>query len=204
MPASKYAPPLLVVVLSLGFLGQGPFGLNESNRRHISSCEDTALKPKSATLPTGLFSFVQDDNTRQAAEAYSLFLQALQVNAAMYSLAAPSMYGYPVPAFPNYSAVPVDHYVEPVKPDLSTLAWGGGSLLTDPKLQYLIHPTAMTSQVASKGTLDSLVDLPVIQTSGTLGFSVGSNLVAATVPGPTSIGSVGQTLAGRATEVSKF
>jgi hypothetical protein len=189
MRSFRFSMPVLIALLSLVFMGPGPNASQQANRRHVSSCEDPSVKPRSAALPTSLFSFVRDDNTRQAAEAYSLFLQAMQVSVSMLSLTAPSMYGYNVPLFPSYS-MPVDHYIAPVKPDLATLAWGGGSLLTDPKLQYLIQPTPLSSQSVASGSLNSLVDLPVIQTSATLGFSVGNNLVAPAAALPLSLASL--------------
>jgi len=182
MRPPHFAPPLLVVVLSLGFLGQTPISFQEGSHRHISSCEDPALKPTSAALPTSLFSFVQDNNSRQSADAYALFLLAMQVNGALSPTTAPSRLGF--------GALPVDRYIAPVKPDLSTLAWGGGSLLTDPRLHYLIQPTVMTSRAAPQGSLDSLVDLPTIENRGVMGLSVGTS-AAASNPAPDLVSSSG-------------
>jgi hypothetical protein len=196
MRAFRFAMPMFVAFLSLGSLGQWSTP-QESDRRHISSCEDPSFKPASAALPTALFSYVQSDSARQSTEAYTLWMQAMQVNAALFSLTKPSMYGFPVPLFPSY-AMPID----PRDLPQPTFAWGG--LMSDPKLQYLIKPTPSTSMNAAPGSLDSMVSLPMIQSNATIGFSIGSNIVAAQVAGPSDLGSVSQELAKRASFSSKL
>ena len=192
--------PLSATFLSLALLGH--WGSPQpGNLRHISSCEDPAFKPASAALPTSLFTFVQDNSARQAAEAYNLYMQALQVNASLFSLTSPSMYGYRVPLFPSY-AMPTDHYVDPQNLPQPALAWGG--LMTDPKLQYLIKPTPSTSLGAASGSLNSLVDLRQIQSTASFGFSVGAGITASAVAGPSDAGSVNQELANRAAFSSKL
>jgi hypothetical protein len=200
MRSSRYAMPLFIAVLSLGSLAQ--WGNSPvSDQRHISSCEDPALKPASAALPTALFSFVQSDSARQATEAYTLWMQAMQVNAQLFSLTKPSMYGFPVPLFPSY-AMPTDHYIDPRNLAQPTLAWGG--LMADPKLQYLIKPAASTAMNATPGSLDAMVNLPIYQSNATIGFSIGSNIVAAPVAGPSNLGSISQELAKQSTFSSKL
>jgi hypothetical protein len=179
MRLSRKIRTLAVALLSLGFLGHFP---SQESSRHVAGCADTSIPTVPASsltpFPAGVFSFVQDEYTRQAAEAYSMYVRALQWNvrldAGINTFSVPSFYGYPSIQFPTYQLPGIDRVgVDLRKPDVP-LIWGG--LPNDPALQYLVRPAApSTPTVASAaGGLNGFVALRQEPTVITGTLSVGN------------------------------
>jgi hypothetical protein len=170
---------LSIAALSLGFVGHSPTSPQE--RRHVSSCTDTTATPglpltSLAPFPTDLFSAVQNDGVREAANAYALFVRQLQINASVSAqfnpFSPPSYFGFPQLAFPSYALPSIDKYpIDLRKPDPSTLAWSG--LESNPTLQYLVAPPTSPAQksgvpaTVANASLNGLVDLNPLPTAGT-------------------------------------
>ena len=141
MPKPRITTICALTLLSLGLVGPSPFS-SRPPRRHISSACGDATRPATpnnssfSAFPSGLFSFVQNDAVREAAEAYSLFQRQIQFEAAFSGtnpFAAPSVFGFLVPQFPSYELPDLNRYqVSLAKPDTSSLMWS--RLSADPQI----------------------------------------------------------------------
>ena len=170
MRIRKLIVPCALATLSLGFLGQTPQSF--VNQRHISSsCTDpnVASAPKALVpgIPKDFFNFIQDDSARRTAEAYSIFLQSMQINASLASLTVPSQLGYPQPAFPSYAMPSIyDHPIEMGRPDSSHQIFGG--LSTNPQVQFLIRPSTTPSQSRPIASVAAAANIPKIESTATV------------------------------------
>lgn len=141
--------PVLVALLSLGFMSQSP--VPEANKRRIAgtecvNCGEQPLPAVASPIPAHLALYLAGTGALNASESFANYLRQLQfqtthlgVNPILLA-GSPAFYRPfgPLPSFPSYALPTVSSPVTFVKPDSSRQIFGG--LTGDPSLQYLVKP----------------------------------------------------------------
>jgi hypothetical protein len=145
----RSSAPVLVALLSLGFMSQSP--VPEANVRRIAgtecvNCGEQPLPGVKSPIPAHLALYLAGTGALNASESFANYLRQLQfqtthmgVNPILLA-GSPAFYRPfgPLPSFPNYALPTVSTPVTFVKPDSSRQIFGG--LTGDPSLQYLVKP----------------------------------------------------------------